>query len=184
MKEQKKFVISSVVIIGFLLFLIGIIGIVFGTLAAGLAFVTKIIPLEIGIIILIITGVAINILSSKISTSGDKNRLSFLREIFIIKNLSDNLLKNGYKVVYVKLTNNMKVIGFTIGKVDTKTKKIFVFIPTTPVASTGITVLVDKDDIECSELTSREALLTIITGGFGSKTKDSSPYKKSEEEQI
>ena len=169
MKETGKFMISSLVIAGLLLLLAGILGIIFGALATGLMLIVKIIPLEIGIIILVILGVAINIISKKVSDSGNENKFSFFREIVIMKNLSENLLKNGrFEVVYVKLADNIKVIGFTTGKVDSRTGKVFVFIPTTPVVSTGITILVDLENIEHSDWTSREALLTVITGGLGS----------------
>ena len=170
MKEVGKFIVSSLVIAGLLVLLVGILGIILGALAAGLMLIVKIVPLEMGIVILVILGVIINIISRKASISKDESKLSLFKEIVIIKNLSENLLRNGhFKVVYVRLTDNIKVIGFTTGKVDLATGKIFVFSPTTPVASTGITFLVNPENIEYSNLTNREALLTVVTGGLGSQ---------------
>ena len=170
MKEAGKFMASSLVISGLLVLLMGILGIIFGALAAGLTLIVKIIPLEAGIVMLIILGVAINAISKKASVSEDESKFSLLREIVIIKNLSENLLRNGcFEVVYVKLASNIRMIGFTAGKIDPTTGKIFVFVPTTPVVSTGATVLVDKENVEHCSWTNREALLTVITGGLGSR---------------
>jgi len=170
LKEAGKFMASSLVISGLLVLLAGILGIIFGALAAGLMLIVKIIPLEVGIVILVILGIAINVVSKKASVSGDESKLSLFREIVIIKNLSENLLRDGrFKVVYVKLASNIRMIGFTAGKIDPATGKILVFIPTTPVASTGATVLVDKENVEHCGWTNREALLTVITGGLGSR---------------
>jgi len=170
LKETGKFITNSLVISGLLVLLIGILGIIFFFFSAGLMLIVKIIPLEVGIVMLVILGVAINVISNKASVSEDKSKFSLFREIIIIKNLSENLLRNGrFEVVYVKLADdNIRMIGFTTGKIDPATGKIFVFIPTTPVASTGATVLVDKKNIEHCGWTNREALLTVITGGLGS----------------
>ena len=76
MKEAGKFMASSLVISGLLVLLAGILGIIFGALAAGLMLIVKIIPLEVGIVILVILGIAINVISKKASVSGDESKLS------------------------------------------------------------------------------------------------------------
>ncbi|MBW6440432.1 hypothetical protein K0B03_00140 [Patescibacteria group bacterium] len=143
---------------------------IFGALATGLIFISQIVPIKLGIVLLMVMAVTINIIS-KISQSEDNTKFSFFKEIIVIKNISESLLKNGhFKVVYVNLSDNISVIGFTNGEV-TDTGKIFVFVSTTPIASTGITLLVDLKNIQYSDLSTREALIAIVTGGLGSKKK-------------
>jgi len=170
LKDKFKFVSSCIIIFFVIIVLLGILGMIFGALATGLIFISQIVPIKLGIVLLMVMAVTINIIS-KISQSEDNTKFSFFKEIIVIKNISESLLKNGhFKVVYVNLSDNISVIGFTNGEV-TDTGKIFVFVSTTPIASTGITLLVDLKNIQYSDLSTREALIAIVTGGLGSKKK-------------
>jgi uncharacterized membrane protein len=159
-------------IIAFLLLaLLGLIGIVVKVLWEGLMLIANVVSLEVGVAILIIASVIINVVGKKISVSRG-SKFSFVREIILIKNLSEDLLRNGrLKVVWIRLPNNISAIGFTNGVVGEK-GKMFVFIPSTPLPVTGITFAVDPENIEYSALTVMEALTILAVGGLGGYRKE------------
>ncbi len=67
------------------------------------------------------------------------------------------------EVVWVKVGDNMKMLGFVTVYED---DKAVIFVPSTPNPTTGFTIWVDKDFLEKANISVEDALKIIISGGI------------------
>jgi hypothetical protein len=114
--------------------------------------------IPLGIVLLVGIGAIINSLMRR-----DHH---FLRKLTSIGRLSENLLSAD--VVMIEVFPERFFLGFTNGETLARPSHdlVPVFIPNTPVPFTGFTLLVEKKSVRQIDLTPKEALQILFSGGF------------------
>ena len=121
---------------------------------------------ELALYIKISLGIALLVAIGAIINSLMKRDHHVLRKLTSIGRLSENLLNAD--VVRVEIFPNKYLLGFTNGEILAKPSVdlVPVFVPNTPVPFTGFTLLVHKKSVLETNISPREALQILFSGGF------------------
>lgn len=124
------------------------------------------------LLILLIGFLANNFLGRKILNLIEAifENIPFLNRIFnFIKSIVNRIIERKtdlFKgVVKIKLPDNSYTIGFITGEKNEK-NEVFVFVPTVPNISTGIVLIMPKDNVEKIDMSVEDAMKIVISMGI------------------
>lgn len=124
------------------------------------------------LLILLIGFLANNFLGRKILNLIEAifENIPFLNRIFnFIKSIVNRIIERKtdlFKgVVKIKLPDNSYTIGFITGEKNEK-NEVFVFVPTVPNISTGIVLIIPKDNVEKIDMSVEDAMKIVISMGI------------------